>query len=133
MVRVYDAVGQPLGEHRDHVRAVHAEHSVPPPRVRREDRCDEGAVVPEVAGLRAHPGTQAFDLRAQPGALELTDAVGSHQDTGPDLSQRRGLLVNRHLDAALHQRVRCEEAADSPTHDDDAHTAHLEPLFRYAK
>ena len=121
------ARGQGRGEEFDQVGAVHAERGIPTGRVGHLDRSDGCAVVTEVMRLGADPRAPFFHRGAEADALQLTHAVGREIDAGPDLAERRRLLVHRHFQAVRDQGIGGEQAADATAHDRDARSSVCHP------
>ena len=115
-----DAGGQTRSEKLDVVGAVHAKTGIPPRGVGHLNWGDRSAVVAEIRGSRADTGAPALDRAAEPDALQVSYRVRRHVDTGADLADRRGLLVDGNVQPAREQRVGREQAADAAADDRDA-------------
>ena len=88
--------GQGVGQDLDEIGAVHPEGRVPARGIRHLDRGDRRSVVAEISGLGADPGAPFLHRRPQSDPLQMAHAVRGQEHAGPDLAERRGLLVDRH-------------------------------------
>ena len=96
--------------------SVHAIQAVPAARVVRQNLSDDRTVHPVILGAGAHLGAHLGQLVAKPHALELPQAVGVDEHAGTHLGKLTRLLVNRHADPSMNQRVGCSQSANAATH-----------------
>ena len=111
--------GNAPGQHFDEVGAMHAEGRVPARGVRHLDRRDRRAVVAKIVRTVADPGAPLLHRRSETHALQMPHAVRRQEDPGPDLSERRRLLIDGNIEAIGNQRVRGKQAANSASDDHD--------------
>jgi hypothetical protein len=116
---VHDIIGEPVREDCDEVGSMHPEEGVPPLGVRGQDRSDRGAVVPEITRAGTDASSQLLDRGPHAQPLQLAHAIGSQEDAGTDLAQRRRLFVDRSADPPLKKRVGGKQATDPAPDDGD--------------
>src|SRR5438045_2983542 len=97
----------------DEVRAMHSECGIPAGGVRDLNWRDRRSVIAKVIGTGPDLGSAPLDRRPEADPLQLANAVRRQEYTSAYLTEAGGLLMDRHLQTARNQRVRCEQAADS--------------------
>jgi hypothetical protein len=123
---------QGIRQHRNEVGAVHSECRVPARGVRHLNRGNGRSVVAEIARIVTNTRAPFLHCRFQPNPLQVAYAVGREEHAGPDLPERRSLLVDRHLKATCDQRIGGEQATDPASDDDDTRPEahHINSLWR---
>ena len=98
---------------------MHAEGRIPAGSIRHLHGGDRRAVMTEIMRAGADPGAEFLHRRLQADALQLAHAVRRQEHAGADFAKRRGLLVDRDIEAVGDQRVCREQAADASADDNN--------------